>query len=527
MLRIFVVSTVALLASVLGCSSGSGGGADVGTLEGDAVGLDSGWEVSESDAGDLVLPPDVSSDDSEVLPGDTIDAEEVGEDPDASDLGDVTDDTLLPTPYQPEIEYCGKEPHKWLERSEVGDVVSWKEHLLSNLKISDIEALVPEGYEYLLPVQYGVRNFQLRYTTQDRGQKVEATAIVGVPVGPGLDKPLPVVVFQHGTTGFMDDCAPSKSLEEGVLPSLVLSTRGYISVSPDYIGMVGFGAKSPEGTIHPYLVGEATAIASLDAVRATVAALEADSALPQGDVTRVALFGGSQGGHAAFFTELFAPYYAPEFGIAGAVAVVPPTDLRVHAQDGCANIVDSTGNLIAALIAMWDWYGRRWEMGSALTDEEPLTLATTLPELMASTCKISGSGYQDVTSTEQVFSEPFRTSCINGDWAVVPNWSCVLAENSLLTTSVPRISDTPFLVIFGENDTLVVTAFERPLMEKLCEEGYRLQYRECAGASHTGAAADSAPMIIKWLADRFSGEPLSEGDNCVMHSAAEMCAPAL
>ena len=60
-----------------------------------------------------------------------------------------------------------------------------------------------------------------------------------------------------------DICAPSSSDDALQLASLFASL-GHLVVLPDYIGLKAFGNPSPE--LHPYLVGEATAIASLDAV---------------------------------------------------------------------------------------------------------------------------------------------------------------------------------------------------------------------------------------------------------------------
>lgn len=444
---------------------------------------------------------------------------------------DATKDHLnqdIVYPPQPSTGVCGKPAHTWLPPQAVGSVVSWSEHPFSNMSAEDIEALVPEGYDYLLPIPYGVRNFKLRYTTQDRGQPVEATAIVAIPVGVPLDKPLPIVVFQHGTTGFMDDCAPSRDLQDGVLSSLALATQGYIGVSPDYIGMLGFGPPSPEGTIHPYLVGESVAIACLDAVRATMAALEDQDAAPLGDPAQVLLFGGSQGGHAAFFTELYAPYYSPELTILAAVSAVPPTNLLRHAQAGCATFGDPTGSLVAALVAMQHWYGLPQDLSTLLTNDEPFFVASELEKIMSTGCGVpEDSSYEQISSPDQIYAQPFLSNCAAGDWDEAQPWGCFLAENSVRFTSVPRISDTPFLVLFGETDTLVSTDIEREEAQLLCQAGYRLQYRECAGAGHTQAPGQAMRFFLDWMKARIEGQPLAQDDICVIHGPQPQCGPAL
>lgn len=429
---------------------------------------------------------------------------------------------------QPPSSLCGKPAHSWLPASEVGSVVSFDEHPLSNMTPSDIEAMVPAGYEYLLPIPYGVRNFKLRYVTQDKGQTVEATAIVGVPTGVPLDSKRPIVLFQHGTTGFMDDCAPSRDLQNGVLASLVLSTRGYITVAPDYIGMLGFGPKSPAGTIHPYLVGEATAIASLDAVRAAANALGDSTELPEADLDRIVLMGGSQGGHATFFTDLYAPYYAPEMTLLGAVADVPPTNLLAHAQASCQTFGDPTTSLVAALVAMSLWYESSVPLSSILVNDDPVHVADELPKIMAEGCGVpEESAYNSIDSPNEIYLPDFLANCSAGTWEQAHPWGCYLQENSVLATSVQRHSNTPFLLLYGEADTLVYTNIERPEVQALCDAGYLLQYRECAGAQHTEVPGQAAEMSLIWIKDRFDGTPLPTNDICIIHEPQPGCGPSL
>ena len=85
---------------------------------------------------------------------------------------------------------------------------------------------------------------------------------------------------------------------------------GYAVVVPDYEGL------GTRGT-HPYLVGEATAHATLDAVRATRRFGAADAS------ERFIVWGVGQGGHAALFTGQEADAYAPELELAGVAAGAP------------------------------------------------------------------------------------------------------------------------------------------------------------------------------------------------------------
>src|SRR3546814_1375527 len=90
--------------------------------------------------------------------------------------------------------------------------------------------------------------------------------------------------------------------------------NGYVVVAPDYIGLA-----SP--TMHPFLVGPDTANAVLDAVRA---AREIPGAAAG---SNFAVWGESQGGHAALWTATAARSYAPDLALVATAAAAPPTDL--------------------------------------------------------------------------------------------------------------------------------------------------------------------------------------------------------
>src|SRR3546814_15681652 len=72
---------------------------------------------------------------------------------------------------------------------------------------------------------------------------------------------------------------------------------------------------------HPYLVGGDTARSVLDAVRAARAIPGAAAG------GQFAVWGESQGGHAALWTAISAKSYAPALRLVGTAAAAPPTDL--------------------------------------------------------------------------------------------------------------------------------------------------------------------------------------------------------
>src|SRR5690606_16853591 len=126
----------------------------------------------------------------------------------------------------------------------------------------------------------------------------------------------PVIAVGHGTTGVVPRCAPSLAAEpfaDGASAALERLVRdGWVGVMSDYVGL---GTAGP----HAYLVGPDAAHHVLDAVRA---ARELDGTALADDVV---VWGHSQGGHAALWTGLLAPTYAPDVALRGVAAFAPAT----------------------------------------------------------------------------------------------------------------------------------------------------------------------------------------------------------
>jgi pimeloyl-ACP methyl ester carboxylesterase len=431
-------------------------------------------------------------------------------------------------PFEPMV--CDMEDYSWIAPSEMGKVVFYEKDLVLSLPRDGIQTLL-DGTEYAgaLDIKYGADIYWVRYETQDRGLKLEATAVVGVPQLEGQDAAsmdAPYVLWLHGTTGFMDDCAPSGQGIEGAAPGLLMASQGYITVAPDYIGMNGFG--DPSEMFHTYLIGESTAMGSWDSVRAAEEVLREESSPVEPD-GRVVLWGGSQGGHAAFFTELYAPYYVPHLEVAAAVALVPPTDLVRQTRAAIETFGSATPLTAAALVQMARWYGYRDELDQILNSDPPLNLADELPELMDTTCEVDVDQH-DIDDATDIFTEDLAAAVLEDDWQGYEQWRCMLEENSVATTSVERRSDTPFLFVLSENDGLVDTPIEREEFDRLCEMGYRMEYIECAGAGHTEGAIWSLPEQLAWVEQRLAGADLTDPCNrtepvCCSGSDESVCTP--
>jgi pimeloyl-ACP methyl ester carboxylesterase len=423
-------------------------------------------------------------------------------------LKDFGEDAGWISPFDPAV--CGLRPYTWLDPSTMGRFISIEElPLYSFDKDTMAQMLAGYGYDFIIP-QNGISIYRFRYETQDRGRVVEATSLLGVPrPDGGASASSPYILWLHGTSGFSDACAASKMLDWTLAVALIAS-QGYIAVAPDYIGMAGSGG--PSTIEHPYMIGEATAMASLDALRAAPAALKKAKSKAEPE-DRVVLWGGSQGGHAVIFTELYAPYYAPRYKMEGALALIPIPSIVRQVEATVRTPGDGTiyGGFIA--VAHSRWYG--WE--DRLDGVLSTAALQTLPGLMDERCVISPSD-MGLSGPGEVFTAALSQRINDGTWDRSDSFNCTAAANSVESTPVPRKDDTPFFYVTAERDELVPIESSRAAFDQMCASGYRMEYLECKDALHTNGGLWSMPEQIKWVKDRLAGKPMEK--QCIRGTAA-------
>lgn len=413
---------------------------------------------------------------------------------------------------------CGAAPYVWVQSNVLGDVLeseSLASHSILELNYAILEGKNQNAFKTTRYAKHGTRSRLLRYQTQDRGKLIDATTLMAYPEGSGT---YPILLVLHGTAGFNDACAPSKGAADDALGGFADATSallslfasfGYIAVAPDYIGLKSLG--TPTGFLHPYLVGEPTAIASLDAVRAAKKQLAGSSIMP-GDVV---VMGGSQGGHGAAFVNRYLPHYAPELVIKGSVWDVPPTDILGQALPALSTWKNATKNMVAASTTYESWYKAA---PGGLSSAFLAPFDTSVPNALATSC--SPSDAFTGATRETLFTQTFLASGQQPNFGGLAPWACYLTENSLPTTSVPKLDSIPSLFLLGENDELVDNTVERASFQKLCTQGHVLQYLECAGASHTKPLSYGLDQWLDFLEDRLGNKPL--GETCVV-KPAERC----
>ena len=498
--------------------SGDAGGdttADAGMDAMDGAGMDpvdgEGGDAVDDVSGDSEVS-DGTADAADAIGGDAGDGGDTGGGscgfPEAEIAGTSKTDDLAMSPH-----HCGMDSYTWMTEGPFGEVTDFGVN--KSISADLLEGVAQsQGITPPKPLEHDVVIQQFSYKTQDRGSTIEASSLVAYPQGVDRAEPTDVLLFLHGTTGFNDSCAPSDQTEGQALAALFASW-GYLVVAPDYIGLKGVG--EPTGFLHPYLVGQATAIASLDAVRA----LEQMPAAKRGGLcpsNEVLAFGGSQGGHAALWVDRLAPYYARELDLLGTVATVPPADLLTQAERAMDEFVNATGNTIAFLGSASEWYGLRDRLDEVF--ESPYD--TEVPTALEEECN-PGDGVETPDTTEALFRDSLVTKARNGMLHTVDPWGCLAEYNSLTDTPVERLgpSDESYGILFvlGGDDKLVHTPIERKSYERLCEGGMPVEFLECEGAGHGETSLWAMPEILDFLEARQNGEVFEGPDTCEVPAA--------
>lgn len=323
-------------------------------------------------------------------------------------------------------------------------------------------------------------------TTRDDGVSAVASGIVVTPNG--ADGPTPVIAWAHGTTGWAPGCAPSvlnEPFESGALFILdEVVTRGWSLVMTDYVGL---GTASP----HPYLIGQGEGRSVLDALRA---ARELPGAELADDTV---VWGHSQGGHAALWTGILAPSYAPELTIDGVAALAPASDLPALVE-----VVGSItgGSLFAAYVVQ------------AYTD--------VYPDVGFDAYVRPGARVIVREMAQRCLSEPSTLVSVLGSvlldkpiWHVDPNsgpFGTRLREN----VPIGAIA-APLLIGQGSADTLIRPEAQDAYVARRCAEGGQVDYRTYAGRDHVGLVDANSPAVVdllQWTDDRFAG--LAEPGDC-------------
>jgi acetyl esterase/lipase len=328
----------------------------------------------------------------------------------------------------------------------------------------------------------GAQAWRIRYiSSDDRGRPVEVTGMVLAPREAIPAQPRPVLAWTHGTWGIAENCAPSLSASfYKSTPAVAAVQRGYVVVAPDYQGL-----GSPE--THPFLVGPAAARNTLDAVRAARGIPGASAG------QRYAVWGESQGGHAALWTGQEARRYAPELQLQGVAAAVPPTDLIRNMRE--SKDQNLRAFFLAYIIDSWSkYYG-------IPTDRLVRPLAQRTIRKLAQRCIVLDSRPKLATLIGIV---TLRQALKPVDLGTLQPWARHAAANSVPA----RSPGVPVFIATSDGDALVNAAVVTDYARRFCKAGGgRLRFVRLAKADHPGTARETAVQTLDWIDARFAGRP--------------------
>ena len=339
-----------------------------------------------------------------------------------------------------------------------------------------------EPYARDLPAN--ARGWRILYaTTRGDGSPAVASAIVLAPTATA-SAPRRLVAWTHGTTGAATGCAPSL-LEHPFanLPGLQQAIdAGWVIVATDYVG------QGTEGQ-HPYLIGEGEARSALDSIRAVQAFSQVELA------PDTVVWGHSQGGHAALWTGMLAPTYAPELHLLGVAAVAPASDLKALVD---ANQHAPIGRIMSSYILR------------AYAAEYPeLRIPDIVPAWKLPL--VNDIAAQCLAGKRALFSVA-EALLLGGSVYRIPPTQGALAAR--LEQNTPRqIMPMPLLIAQGESDELVLPNVQRAYVHARCAAGQALEYRSYAGHDHLSVVAVDSPYVpdlIAWTRARFAGEPVAD-----------------
>lgn len=318
------------------------------------------------------------------------------------------------------------------------------------------------------------------------GKPIVVSGVIMAPDGPPPEGGRPIVAWAHPTTGVARRCAPSLTREFTFKRTPGMEDflkRGYVVAATDYPGLGTTGA-------HPYLVGISEGRAVLDSVRAAADLADA------GAGKTFAVWGHSQGGHAALYTGELAASYAPDLKLAGIAAAAPATELAMLFHD---DLGSEKGKMLTSF-ALWSW-NRVYDasLQPLLSSESEETVDAIAADCIEGPLEVAREGKLGKSLSDGFLKE---------DITKIEPWKSLLAEN----TPGKRPAGGPVYIAQGSADDVVRPEITIGYVEKLCARGVSVEFDWHEDVGHIPMGFDAAPAVAEWIAARFRGD--APPNNC-------------
>jgi pimeloyl-ACP methyl ester carboxylesterase len=330
----------------------------------------------------------------------------------------------------------------------------------------------------------GVQGWRILYTTTvDDHTAATAVATVFAPAHLPAG-PRPVIIWEHGTTGLLQKCMPSltSAPAEGIPALDKIIAAGWVVVATDY----SFAEKSGP---HPYMIGEGEARAALDSARAVrqMPELMLDP--------RTVVWGHSQGGHAALWTGIAGPRYAPDVKIVGVAAIAP-----------MANIKDIFAINVAVDQRLGPYLARAYSrFYPDVTFEQAVR-----PEALAAASEMANlCGFVPAEDPKRLAA---LAATLEGPALATDTNKALVAR---LEQNVPADAiAAPLLIAQGLLDGVVPAPVTSVWVEDRCIEGQRLEYWTFADRDHSTIVQPGTPLeepLVAWTKARLADEEPPSG----------------
>jgi len=322
----------------------------------------------------------------------------------------------------------------------------------------------------------GSRGWKVLYASTDAdGRAIAVSGLVIAPDDPAPG-PHPVLAWSHGTIGIARPCAPSNTDEPlaGIPDMTGPLAEGWVITLTDYPGL---GTPSP----HPYLVGESEGRAVLDSVRAAHqlgVGVELDD--------DYAIWGHSQGGHAALFAGQLAPSYLPEYPLAGVVALAPATTL----QDNLAAIAGTEVGNVLTIFAVESWI----DVYDDIPDDTLAERARRPAARIADACLNQPSRFRIV-----IEGLILPDTIVAIDPTSDPTWIKRLEQN----TPDPVGVRAPLFVAQGLADTIIAPAVTTAWTTSRCDAGAPTVWQTYPDIGHQAVVEPGGADALAWTIERF------------------------
>lgn len=318
-----------------------------------------------------------------------------------------------------------------------------------------------------IPSPDGSRAWRVRYRSESiAGNPIEVTGWVSIPDAPSG---MPIVSWAHPTAGLGDECAPSAFGGRTPYHFADELTQGWAVIATDYEGLGTDG-------LHPYLVGESEARSIFDLARA---ARELDS----GVGNRIVLWGFSQGGHASLAAGGLAGELAPDFDVAGVIAVAPAVDLIGWPTAAIGTI--EQGYIVAIVAGFAAAYDL--DISQVLSP-----LALDLLDEVETAC---------VDPTSYAVASRAGSDIFVADPATIDPWAGLLIENSPELMPI----EAPVLLVLGDEDRLWDIELLDVILDRMCGIGTPVATSIHLGEDHQSVNGAARGTIFGFIQARLEG----------------------